>query len=746
MVSPKNFLKQILIARQHQKYTKAVISKTYTYDRWMREQEEKVEIEQNLKDIDVKYLTNEMENFGIEGFEKENEGYPSKQSSPVFWRFSFASAGGKVTRKGRGIFLSHDFFCKYMGQILKNTETELIVIAMSEGNENRIALPYICKKFLEQDGLILIYGDEDVEKNGVRETPWLKPDWSPDRFLSGFYFGSLVAVRRDALQEAYELCNGEDAFCKLEDGEKLYYLLFYLLKNQGAFAPRSGKTEERVCHLPVVLYHTKKEGYERVSQLALPAKAVQELQEELLVSREALLSIIIPSKDNPTVLFQCLDSLLKKTRTRHSYEIILVDNGSHKDNRKLIEEKAASLNRSAEEGELGGFRGITYLYSSMEFNFSAMCNLGAANARGELFLFLNDDIEIIQPDWLERMEEKVLLPYAGAVGAKLLYPGTDKIQHAGITNLRVGPAHKLLQVSDADVHYYGMNRGVHDMLAVTGACLMVRRDVFDKAGGFYEGLAVAFNDVDLCYTLYELGYYNIVRNDTVFYHHESLSRGYDMESEEKQLRLNREKDLLYLRHQALYGRDPFYHPYLTMDMLEPEYGPAYRYQVHLELPWSLAQEVTGQIGRAREDACLVVGMECAKDIYKWQYGVSPKERGGNVPVGEMGYYFQGYSFVIGADNACYRKKLLLKNRKNGKIWAISVEDGCRQDIKENLKDQLNVDLTGFSAKMKRDEIPEGVYQFGILAENVCSRERLVNWSNWMLENGGESGDGLSGSL
>ena len=134
-------------------------------------------------------------------------------------------------------------------------------------------------------------------------------------------------------------------------------------------------------------------------------------------------------------------------------------------------------------------------------------------------------MEIIQSDWLIRLVLKAVLPRAGAVGAKLLYPDSATIQHAGITNLRVGPAHKLQFLSDDEEHYYGRNRGVHNMIGATGACLMMRKKVFEEAGGFFEGLAVAFNDVDLCYTIYENGYYNIERNDVVLYHHESLSRG-----------------------------------------------------------------------------------------------------------------------------------------------------------------------------------------------------------------------------
>ena len=118
-------------------------------------------------------------------------------------------------------------------------------------------------------------------------------------------------------------------------------------------------------------------------------------------------------------------------------------------------------------------------------------------------MFLNDDMEIVGENWLVLLMEKAVLPYVGAVGAKLLYPDTDIIQHAGITNLRVGPAHKLQFAHDTEDHYFGQNRGVHDMLGVTGACLLVKKTIFEKSGGFDETLAVAFNDVDLCYKIYE---------------------------------------------------------------------------------------------------------------------------------------------------------------------------------------------------------------------------------------------------
>lgn len=280
------------------------------------------------------------------------------------------------------------------------------------------------------------------------------------------------------------------------------------------------------------------------------------------------------------------------------------------------------------------------------------------------------------------------------------------------------------------------------MLAVTGACLMTRREVYDQCGGFSETLAVAFNDVDLCYTIYEKGYYNIERNDVVFYHHESLSRGSDNASEEKQRRHLREKDTLYKRHPDIYGRDPFYHPYLATDVLESEYFPVFHYysslDTVLDMSCSPAKNVTLPVKLAREDKCLRLGMEIATDIYKWQYNAMPERRNIEEKNAErmseyFNYYFQGYCFVIGSDNACYERMLLLKNRESRKVWALSVESQRRPDIKAQLKDQTNVELTGFAVKLCSTELPPGVYQLGMLAKDNCSRQRLVNWSNWTIE-------------
>lgn len=727
MASLKRKIKQILINRQYKLYEKTLKAQKMTYNDWIRQQEEKIKINDQIFGKSGNNLTNDLKMPAYDGRKSRNEGNNSKNDE-LYRQYTFFDSNRIDMGKRTYAIIDNDFLWDVISDFCKEKEADFLFVSLYNGKISEIAHSLICGQFLQNRNTVLVYGDEDIEKNGIRENPWFKPDWSPDRFLSCFYFGGLVAVRRDAFCMAFQSCMKKGVFediKKMDNVEKLYVLLYEMLKMQKAFEKGHDKSRLAVCHIPQVLYHSKRNGYDQIRDYRLPGAVIAKIE---LESR--LISIIIPSKDNPDVLFHCLDSLLERTKTKVHFEIILVDNGSSKENRRRIEEKAERLNRKEGPANLTEVR---YLYRPMKFNFSGMCNLGAGDAKGDLLFFLNDDMEILEPDWMDLMAGKAYLPYAGAVGAKLLYPESGIIQHAGITNLRVGPAHKLQFLNDEEVLYFGMNRDVHNMLAVTGACLMVRKEVFDQAGGFCEDLAVAFNDVDLCYTIYEQGYYNIVRNDVAFYHHESLSRGKDGESREKQLRLLKEKDILYERHQELYGHDPFYHPYLTTDMLESEYSPAYRYQVTLDMPWSAAEEAAGRVKKARLDQCLVVGMECAMDIYKWQYGVSPEKGTVKVKEDEMGYYFQGYSFVIGSDNACYKKKLLLKHQKSGDIYAISVEDRYRQDIKNNLKDQINVDLTGFAAKMRKKEIPEGVYQFGMLAEDKCSRLKLVNWSSWVLE-------------
>ena len=240
-------------------------------------------------------------------------------------------------------------------------------------------------------------------------------------------------------------------------------------------------------------------------------------------------SIIIPSKDNYDVLKRCIHSIRDKS-TYKNYEIIIADNGSG----AYTQEKYAAI-------------ADKYVYRKMDFNFSCMCNTGAEKAEGDALLFLNDDTEVISHDWLEKMLSLALLKNAGAIGAKLYYPQSRVIQHCGIINISNGPVHAFIGQEDNDL-YFGRSRYNYNCIAVTGACLCIDKNKFL---GFDENFSIAYNDVDMCFSLYEKGLYNIVCNDALLYHHESLSRGNDLIDKNNR------------KHMELLGRDPFYSRRLT---------------------------------------------------------------------------------------------------------------------------------------------------------------------------------------
>ena len=279
------------------------------------------------------------------------------------------------------------------------------------------------------------------------------------------------------------------------------------------------------------------------------------------------ISVIIPSKDNPGILKTCLKGIAwaKIKSGINVLEVVIVDNGSTDSNRATITHDIKEITE-----ETTGIN-IKYLYDKAEFNFSGMCNNGADNSTGSYLLFMNDDIEVTDGLFFLKLLYFAQMNHVGAVGCKLLYPGEERrIQHVGITNLKhAGPSHKLSTFEDNKWLYFGRNRGIHDVLAVTGACLMVSREKYFKIGGFHDKMKVGYNDVDLCVSLYEQGLMNVVNNECVLIHHESISRGSDAANESKLKRLDDERNLLYDRHPwLLKDTDPFYNVNLAEDFLD----------------------------------------------------------------------------------------------------------------------------------------------------------------------------------
>ena len=432
---------------------------------------------------------------------------------------------------------------------------EFIVFMDCDDVIHRDALCEFAAKLNENRELDFIYSDEDklTEDGKIRHMPFFKPDWSPDLFLNMMYTNHLATYRTSLVREVGGL---RTAFNGSQDYD-------FTLR----FMERSDNT--RVGHVPKVLYHWRerkesvafamtsknyaaeaaryaKEDYIRRNGLDARLEIIPGMHQYRIVYEpvgDPLVSIIIPSKDHPGILKQCIDSIRDYT-DYPNYEIIVVDNGS------------SDYNRQAISGYLNSV-GATYLYDPAPFNFSKMCNTGAAAAKGAYLLFLNDDIEMFQPDWLRRMLGQGQRAHIGAVGAKLYYPQSTTIQHTGVSNTKAGPVHSFWMCDDRNPYYFGWNRVDNNCIAVTGACLLVSAEKFREVGGYDESLPVAYNDVKLCFALHSKGYYNVIRNDVVAYHHESLSRGGDQENEQKLIRLNSERARLFSQFPELRNRDPF---------------------------------------------------------------------------------------------------------------------------------------------------------------------------------------------
>lgn len=604
-----------------------------------------------------------------------------------------AKAAGKAV-----VFLAFDELDE--GEEVWQDRTEEIVCFVENREWVREGTAGILEALFEENPQIqVIYADEDEcnREGNARMNPWFKPEYSPDTLLSYFYFGSLVAIRRSSLEEVsvakgrtnLKALNGAAGSTTKTCRQKLYALIlqvcFRLKREQIYHCPRILTTS------PAITYWGFEEEYEGVKaeyERLLPKRSVQGV------------SIIIPSRDNPEILRQCIESIVRFSQDT-DYEILVVDNGSGEENVSRIE-------------RLGQEYGFCCIYQPMEFNFSRMCNLGAAQSKKDLLLFLNDDCQAIEPGWLKRLGEAAACSHVGAVGSKLLYPKSKTIQHCGVYGLYLGPVHKLQFKEDSRVYYDRRNRGIRNVLAVTGACLMVRREVFLQAEGFSEKLQVAFNDIDFCWRLYELGYDNVIHNEVRLWHHESLSRGSD-EGEEKLSRLIKEKRLLYERHPGLWNRDPYYHREFTDVILDVNFSFNYEYNKGF-------REVLEPIKmkrlprKLRWDDCVSPTLEYAGRAADWWLDGDDRK--------DKLLYFQGNCLVPGSNNACFKIEILLEN-DTGQRYRISPSRRYRPDVAVNVTDQINVDLSGFSCLVKTDSLPYGTYQILFLAKDLCSGQYLL---------------------
>jgi GT2 family glycosyltransferase len=269
-----------------------------------------------------------------------------------------------------------------------------------------------------------------------------------------------------------------------------------------------------------------------------------------LPSPAPLVSIVICTRDHEWLLRTAIESIREKTTYPH-YEIVVLDNGSR---------EAAALEYLA---SLAGRPGITVIRDDSPFNYSRLNNIAVRHSRGQVLCLLNDDIEVLAPGWLEEMVSFAVRPDVGGVGARLWYPD-GRLQHGGVIIGAGGVAgHAHPRLAKGERGYFSRAVLQQELSAVTGACLAVRREVFDEVGGLDEQIAVAFNDVDLCLRIRAAGYRIIWTPFAELIHHESASRGYE-DNPEKLARFQREIRFMQERWGATLTTDPYYNPNLSM--------------------------------------------------------------------------------------------------------------------------------------------------------------------------------------
>ena len=406
-----------------------------------------------------------------------------------------------------------------------------------------------------------VYTDEDKVTTDLSEhfQPHFKPDFNLDLLRSNNYITHFFVVRTRLAREA-------GGFRKEFDGAQDYDFIF-----------RCTEEAKKVLHVPEVLYHwrthkastadnpaSKMYAFE-AGKRAIEAHLARCGQEgtvslrkdlgfyrvEYPVQGEPLVSILIPNRDQKETLEKCLNSIWEKS-TYNNYEILIVENNSSSP-------EIFNYYREIEKRP-----GVQILTWKEGFNYSAINNFGEKSAAGDYLLFLNNDVEVINPRWIEELLGNCQRKEVGIVGAKLYYPD-DTIQHAG-TVIGIGgiAGHAFLNMPRSRTGYLHKASLQMDLSAVTAACMMMKRQVFKQLGGFEERLSVAFNDVDLCLRTVQAGYLVVYNPEVELYHYESKSRGAE-DSEEKVRRFQEEIEFMRCRWMDLLKKgDPYYNRNLTL--------------------------------------------------------------------------------------------------------------------------------------------------------------------------------------
>lgn len=448
-------------------------------------------------------------------------------------------------------------------ECIEMSEGDYIVLFDHDDILHPSALYEVMKAICNQNA-DFVYTDENTFKEKIEDAyfPHFKPDFSPDTLRSYNYICHLTVFKKDLLQKA------GGGFRKEFDGSQDYDIVLRLTE-----------VADKVVHIPKILYYwrahensvasdisakpytltaAKKALAEHLDRIGIKGMvcdsripSTYQIKYEIL--GKPLVSIIIPNKDHMDDLDKCIRSVVEKSTYRH-FEIIIVENNS-------VEQETFDYYKKIQKKH----KNIRVITWRENFNYSKINNFGFRYAKGEHIVLLNNDIEILTPDWLEQMLMYTQRKDVGAAGMMLYYPD-DTIQHAGVI-LGIGgvAGHSHKYFKRGDYGYVSRLTIAQNLSAVTAACMMIRSDVFRQVGGLDEGFAVAFNDVDLCMKIREAGYLIVWTPYAEAYHYESKSRGVE-DTPEKQKRFEGEVH----RFMDKWGRileqgDPYYNPNLTLE-------------------------------------------------------------------------------------------------------------------------------------------------------------------------------------
>lgn len=478
----------------------------------------------------------------------------------------------------------------YVGEYVQSLRNEKIVYVKLNGNfgisgNTNLAVSqatgdYICladhddilspdalyqmAKAIEDTGADFIYSDE-----ALFDTDWtnpivahFKPDFSYYYLTNCNYICHLACMKRNifialgGLQSAYDGAQDHDLFLKITEipdvkihhiPKVLYYWRVHAQSTSGGVQAKPYVTQNAIRALD-----------DHLARIGVQGKAVEgrfgsTYKIDYTLTSQPLVSIIIPNKDQVPVLTKCIDSLYKKTVYKN-FEVLVVENNSTEPETFEYYGKIQKAHRN-----------LKVLYYKGGFNFSAINNFAAQQAKGEMLLLLNNDIEIISENWLGEMVSLALQKNVGIVGAMLYYPN-DTVQHAGvITGLGGFAGHSHKYHPRGKSGYMFRLSCVQNLSCVTAACLLVTREAYDAANGLDEEFTVAFNDVDFCLRIRDMGWQVLFTPYAECYHHESISRGSDKKGEKKE-RFEGERNRLKGRFGDSLLKDPFYNPNLTLNM------------------------------------------------------------------------------------------------------------------------------------------------------------------------------------